>query len=87
MEKEEKNKSKQSDKIQVDEFIFMTFVYSRSTNPILKEMSGTREPKMKNTEYMLKVVNEKKPLFIENGSVFTLPQKHFPIQNCLLVPV
>eukprot|EP01080_Neovahlkampfia_damariscottae_P004754 gene4754-8336_t len=73
--------------IKEDEFQFMTFVFSAAAMTAKKAMAGLNLPDLKKTKHMLQVVKEKTPLLIENGSAIKLPPKHYPLHNCLLVPI
>jgi hypothetical protein len=73
--------------IREDEYKFMTFVYSNSAMLARKAMVGMLQPDLKKTNHMLKVVKDKKPLLIENALSIDLPPKHYPLHNCLFVPV
>lgn len=71
-----------------DEFRFMSYVFSDTAQKIMESvMEGLNPPVMKKAATLLKVAQDKKYLLIEDTSGLKFPPKHFPMNNCLLVPI
>eukprot|EP01080_Neovahlkampfia_damariscottae_P010623 gene10623-3246_t len=82
------DKEGQETKNFIDQYEFMSYVFSNSARQIRKTvMKNFKKPVLKNSMLFKKAVESQQPMYFSDTSKMKLPNGHFPMSSVLLVPI